>query len=60
VRRKGIAQLEEENNKLWQENSRLWEKNERLAGMVEKYQAADEEPGDDEGMTITTRVTTTR
>ena len=48
VARKGIAQLEKENDKLWQENSRLWEKNERLAGMVEKYQAADEEPDDDE------------
>ena len=48
VARKGIAQLEEENNKLWQENSRLWEKNERLAGMVEKYQAAHEDLDDDE------------
>jgi hypothetical protein len=36
VRRKGIAQLEEENDTLWEENSRLWEKNERLAGMVAK------------------------
>ncbi len=49
MKRKGIAQLEEENDKLWQENSRLWEKNDRLVGMVEKHQAGDEEIGDDEG-----------
>ncbi len=49
MRRKGIAQLEEENEKLWQENSRLWEKNDRLVGMVQKYQAADEEMDDDDG-----------
>ena len=48
MKRKGIAQLEEENDKLWQENSRLWEKNDRLVGMVEKFQAADENGGDDE------------
>lgn len=48
MRRKGIAQLEEENDKLWQENSRLWEKNERLAGMVDSYQEADKGLDDDE------------